>query len=386
MLLTGVVLGQLYRLDSPGAATIPAANPLALQTAERFYAAVNSLLETGDPSALRGTLHDRFVDRASDHESPASAGELEDQLLALRQSLPGIRVAASTITVQHSIVASTITFSGMTEQITESLTAGFAMTPTGYELLEIDGSKVIERWSGPAFSVPAEFETLGSTEVAGTPSFKLVDLSRLTIERFARYTVDNHDGTILIVESGSLAVAVASPETPATAAALTAGQRLEVPANTPFSLANTELEPASALLLTISVPNGGAATATFALPRELEHGVSRDVLASGSGFRPGADRTQVTMSSVQLAPGATIAAHRVAEFEMLVVAEGALDADVRDGDIGVFTEMGTVTRQSGLISLTAGQGIAVDPGAEVSYRVTGQAPATIWLVTAAPMP
>src|SRR5688572_9290932 len=93
MLLTGVVLGQLYRLDSPGAATIPAANPLALQTAERFYAAVNSLLETGDPSALRGTLHDRFVDRASDHESPASAGELEDQLLALRQSLPGIRVA-----------------------------------------------------------------------------------------------------------------------------------------------------------------------------------------------------------------------------------------------------------------------------------------------------
>jgi mannose-6-phosphate isomerase-like protein (cupin superfamily) len=92
------------------------------------------------------------------------------------------------------------------------------------------------------------------------------------------------------------------------------------------------------------------------------------------------------MSSVQLAPGATIAAHRVAEFEMLVVAEGTLDVDVRDGDIGVLTEMGTVSRQSGLISLTAGQGIAVDPGAEVSYRVTGQTPATIWLVTAAPVP
>jgi mannose-6-phosphate isomerase-like protein (cupin superfamily) len=386
MLLTGIVLGQIYTLGPAGTATVPALNPLAVQTTERFYTAVNSILETGDPSALRAILHPRFVDRSWDQEGPANSGELEDQLLALRQSLPGIRVAASTVTAEHSIVASTLAFSGTTQQITEGMTAGFAMTPTGYDLLKIDGSQVIERWAGPAFSIPAEVETLGATDVAGVPSFRLVDLSRLTIERFARHTVENHTGTILFVESGNLAVAVASPTSPASGAKLGTGQHLEVPANEPFSPMNTGIEPVSALIMSISVLNTTETIGIHASSRELEPGVSRDVLASGSEFRPGADRTQVTMSKMQLMPGAMIPAHRVAELEMLVVAEGSLDIDVHGGDIGVLTEMGTVSRQSGLITLTSGQGIAVDPGAEVAYRVTGQAPVTLWIVTATASP
>src|SRR5680860_266055 len=86
MLLTGLVVGQIYSLGAPGLATVPASNPQALRTSERFYMAVNTLLESGDASSLRAVLHPGFIDHAAGGEDPGTARDLETELLAVRAS------------------------------------------------------------------------------------------------------------------------------------------------------------------------------------------------------------------------------------------------------------------------------------------------------------
>src|SRR5687768_17140613 len=87
MLLTGFVLGQLRGLVSPGSATVPDANPMALQTATDFYEAVNAVLDSGDPAHLRAMVHPGYIDH-SQPEGAGTLGDLEASLLALREAFP----------------------------------------------------------------------------------------------------------------------------------------------------------------------------------------------------------------------------------------------------------------------------------------------------------
>jgi hypothetical protein len=389
MLLTGIVVGQLRSLGPTRSEAMPAEDPLAQRAAANYYDAVNSLLASGDAVSLRAVLHQNFVDHSGSSQDASTAHELESQLLSLSGTLPGIQITPATITVQNAVVASNVSFTGTTQQITDDLTAEFENPPPAFEMLRIADGKVIERWAGPALSAPATVDSLTSLDASEpATAFRELRFDRLTFARFAQQTVAIHAGTFLFIESGVVQYhfsteLVGKPGNEAASengGELRAGDILRIPAAEPYSLVNNGLHDATVLRLTTLFADNSSPISTT-LSNAPAPGVTRELLMSGAGIRPLQDAFQIDLLLVTLSPGAVITDHRVVEAEMLLAVDGRIEADISDGEVGVLTEQATIDRRTESLVLARGQGIAVYPKTGVAYRAASSTPATFWLVT-----
>jgi hypothetical protein len=121
--------------------------------------------------------------------------------------------------------------------------------------------------------------------------------------------------------------------------------------------------------------------ATTSGQAEAVPGLVEDLLVSGSAIRPANGPFVVHMYRVDLAPGASVTSHRIDETEMVLAVDGMIEVSTSEGEIGVLTQQGTVSRRAVSVVLANGRGMTAYPGAEVAYRSLGTFPATLWIVT-----
>jgi quercetin dioxygenase-like cupin family protein len=389
MLLTGIVLGQVYSLGSTRSLMAPVSYPDSRDTAQRFYDAMNAGLESGDTTTLRSILHPDFADHAPLNVAPRTAQDLEDTLMALGQAYPGLRLATSGMVTHGPVVASQLTRIGVQHGTVEGIPLELTTPPAGYDVLRIENGRVIERWASLAFPHPPRVEAVASLDpLAPGISPRTPKLERLTLEPYTGYEVDSHGGTIITVTSGMLNAHVTASTEQSPAVTLAARNSLAIPAHSQFQIKNADLAPATMLVLTIPPFDPGDIRkddpAFSARPESLPAGISRELLMNGMSISPGQYLLAVTMLQMVIPAGTAIANHRVAESEMLLAIDGAIEVSVQEGALTLMSGPETTSNQSGALALSAGDGIAVPAGAELAWRAIGNEPAFVVLVTVAP--
>jgi mannose-6-phosphate isomerase-like protein (cupin superfamily) len=389
MLLTGLVLGQLRNLGSPGVTAVPAAsNRQAMQAARDFYDAVNKILSSGDRVALRSILHAQFTDH-SDYHEPGTAQDLETDLLALRQTFPDLQLEPLSISAHSGIVMTNLRVTGSPHGEVAAFAIESEVVDAELELLRVEEGAVIERWASPALPWPAHVQTIGTLDnIIPMTSIRTVHLERLTLEPFAQLVVGGHLGSMLIVESGSIGVLQGSPNSvPLSDSALGAGEAIAISAGSPFNIQNSEPRPASLLIVTIAAPPSPSLTSPSPASDQPDpgSGSTRAILTDRAPIRPDQGPFQLTVKQVEIGPNTSIARHVVAEAELLLVLEGTIEAAVHTDDIIMLTDQVSVARRPGLVTIAPGQGLTVNAGTELAYRVSGATPATILLVSIDPV-
>lgn len=383
MLLTTIVVWQVMELGATKSFSATIVQSDASQTATDYYEAINSTLETGDPTALRSVLHPNFIDHTHDREESGTSQELESYLLALRSTFPGLRFTASTIIAHGPVIASTLTITGDATGTFEEIPVELEASGAGYDLLRIDDNQVIERWASPALPALPQIDSSAAIEALEPAiSPRTPRLDRLTFEQFARYKAYAHGGTILLVESGTVRVDASTGTMPGEE--LSAGDALTIHPRTSFELSNAELQASSILLLTIPLFDRADEPESSTRPAPFPPGVARDMRFSGSTIALNSDPLSISVRQIRIAPGTLISTHQVAHSEIMLVSAGGIETTVHSGAAELLNERGQNPVQSGTLVLSTGQGIKAFPGAEVAYRAAGQSPATIVLVTLAP--
>jgi hypothetical protein len=83
-------------------------------------------------------------------------------------------------------------------------------------------------------------------------------------------------------------------------------------------------------------------------------------------------------------PGSDIVADATGYVSAIAVVAGEIDVTVQDGTAFHCRADGLAATLRGHESIPAGDGVATLPGATLSYRVTGSAPATLLVLTILP--
>lgn len=390
MLLTGLVLGQLRTLSYSIPATPPAPNRLALHTATRFYAALNELLDSGDSSKLLAVLHSGFADHALSNDKPGSASDLETAMLAVRATFPDLRLQTSGTILGGDLVASILAVTGNDRVQVSGISFVAHLPDPGFDLLRVADGQIIERWASSALPEPPQVETIADLTIDGSASTTSLLIERLDFENSSGRTLSDHEGTVVIIESGSIGVRLrtygeavysGTPAVPDTGALLVAGAVSYIPAGSPFSLETSGSQTAGVLQLRIEELSSDDRSFQKTVRHVIAPGVTRELLVQGSAFRPGPGPFTLSAYMVTLSAGTSIAKHPIAESELVWVIDGHIDVDVEQGEFLLLADQGAEFHQSGILSLSAGQGIADYTGTEVSYLRTSLTPATMLLVT-----
>lgn len=401
MLLTGLVIGSLNTLDAPAptADTIPVASGATSRAAVAFYDAVDHLLETGDTSSLRRIVHPNFVDHSHLSGEPGSVESLEKYLMSIRESAPDLRFAVSEVLSQSDLIAVNLKQTGSPATTLAGLPVTFPAASSGHELLRIENELVTERWASPA--LPGSFELVATIDgLLNSGLIREPRLERLTFEPHASLDIHRQGGVVLMVESGSMRLSVLQQSPPGGSIA---GETAPVPdgSNEParvlrpgdirtiepgvaYRLWNGGAEPASLLSLTIFQTTAANHYSTGQNTLGQGSGIYRDLLSSGASIRPYHGPFDLHAGHAVAAPGTTIPSHMVGEIELLFVTSGTVEATIHDGFVFSVTESQSLTTYKDTTAVKPNSAISAWHGTELEYRVTGEVPATFWLITISP--
>jgi mannose-6-phosphate isomerase-like protein (cupin superfamily) len=224
--------------------------------------------------------------------------------------------------------------------------------------------------------------------VSGGPTILLVDSGLLTVE-LGRTSADSARVIRATEPSGQLL--------PGGAVTLGAGDALLLTAGGTYRVRSEGSTPAGAL--TVWAANqtvvSGLSPADHRAAIPSGQGQSTGTPASAATPAPAAGDVSivlpdgaaiVTIGRVALAPGASLARHRVANAELALVDAGRLDLTIEDGTASVrAAPVGEMTVE-GSIMLAAGDRVLVDGGTTVAYRNEGSETLVLVLITIGPAP
>ena len=399
-LTTGIALARLV-FDAPNKPSSSPTTGPEVMLVQRFYAAVNESLQTGNTDELVDIVAEDIVEhpiRAG--TSPGRAG-LVETVTALRATFPNLhlvfeelRAAGNQVTARVRVEGSNGGFLGIPIDVSRA--------PWGpIDLFRIEGGVVVEHWGVPpadALFVPLSQAPIS---VPNDPR-RSIALERREFAPDATWSGEVTGGPVVIIgQSGSMTVSVDGSDTPAllvhkplpggtqasepigdgVIATLVPGDLLVLPQATRFTAGNWGPAVAAILLLTLDVPAvpGGAQTAD-ALP---PGGVTRSPQALGpaAAISPSA---VVRVGRMTLGPGTELPSHPAAGPELLVVEGGTLVLTA-DQELA-WVRHGSDPESSGthLASVEMGDGATVSPGAVATYRNASQAPVTVLLLTILP--
>ncbi|MGD9711080.1 MAG: ester cyclase [Thermomicrobiales bacterium] len=394
MLLTGIVVGQLSSIAVSGPHPQPGPVTNAADTAHRFYAALNTTIQTGDSSDLRALLHNDFADHSSPQQS-GSADDLVAQLIALRQAFPGLRMTASAMVVHNDLVTSSLAASG---QITS--TAGDlqidAESTGGYDLLRVVGSKVMERWSSPGLPFAATMTSIALTDlVSEAISGRRLKVEQIEIAPGDHLAVVEHQGTVIVIEAGTIGLTLSgaasrsqmtsagggSPAGIEPRGGRGAGEIIAISPADSYRLSNRAPETARLLHITLTKAtlgyDGDIKSDQLSLSSQKP-----DVNAQHVVDFFGAEQNQIVLHLVHLGPRARITGRHIFEMEFLVVVHGTVDATATIGELDHWNQSLPGTLSDDQVPRV----IAAPSNAVVNYLSDGQSPATFLLISVLPVP
>jgi hypothetical protein len=382
-LLAGVLIGQLRQLDITADEPAPLLASQHIETVDDFYAAIDHLLQTGDPGPLRAMTAPNFVhhDRLEDAEwSPA---DVERDLLLLRDAVPGLRIEATRVTGSRELVAVETRLTG----VADPTIAGMSLDPRflgeDYELLRVQNGRIAERWTGlgEAHRIRAIARFAG---VHDEPRVRQAVVERLIWDPIARLEdAGQHHGIIVVVETGTLHLM--EPEAGNRPERSAPGDLQVVEPETAFALWSPGQEPATALVFSTRLL---APTPVYQTPPPIQatNGeVTRSLLARDVTSEPATGAFEFVVSRATVAPGAIVPVHRVQESEMLLIEQGEIEATIIEGEVWGRRAVGlTAPYSKGSDAFEPGESVVVTGGSAVTHRVTGMGPAAFWLITLGP--
>ncbi len=149
-LATGVVLlGLAATLSSSGQPVAAGASPAEAVTAVRaFYAAVNEVLRTGNPTPLESVVAPALVEHADRPGLPSGQVGLVRYLAALRAAYPTLRFEVDDLLADGGQVSARVTATSDPDRPLPDGAAPPAAAWHGVDIFRVEDGRVSERWSG----------------------------------------------------------------------------------------------------------------------------------------------------------------------------------------------------------------------------------------------
>jgi len=198
------MLASSVLLPMPDAAEVSVLG--GTEVVQRFYAAVNETIATGNPAALQRVVTPSFVEENPlPGVDPGRAG-LEDYLIALHDSVPGLRLVADVIVTSADQVMTRVQVRH--EPTSATLPAAFGERRAVWSPIEVfrvaDGV-VVGRWGhtdGLTLARPLAEETLELP----IPTPRVISSERVTLAPGARWDAPRVGPRLLFLEEGALDV------------------------------------------------------------------------------------------------------------------------------------------------------------------------------------
>ena len=242
---------------------------------ERFYAAVNETIATGNPTALRSVVNPSFADETPfPGVSPGRDG-LEAYLATLHVADPGLRLEPRVIFASpQQVVAQVAVTHGATVAPQPATLGEQQAVWSPVEVLRVADGVVVGRWGhtdGLAFAHPLAAAALELQ----VPTPHVIGLARVTQEPGTRWDAARVTGPRLLIVQHGVVEVQAVPGPPAAAppgattsivasyagrmrpplrATLGAGQTWEAPAGAVTSATNTGSAESQVLVVTFAEP------------------------------------------------------------------------------------------------------------------------------------
>ena len=173
---------------------------------------------------------------------------------------------------------------------------------------------------------------------------------------------------------------VAGPAEIVTSATVTL-DRMEavlLPAGTRFRMWDSGNGDATMLVLEFGPPISGGVS-----PPLIES--LGETLWSGISLKGVGNRLTLSFGHATLAPQAMLSSEQVRGMELTWVSGGSIDMAASGGEARVRDASGVRSQlDDGHALLQAGDAGAAGPGSEISYRVAGNTPATVWFFSLVP--
>lgn len=345
--------------------------PARTDVVERFYAAVNEAIATGDPAALRSVVNPSYADENPlPGVSPGRDG-LEAYLATLHDADPGLRLEPRVLFASaQEVVAEVAVAHGPAVAVPPAFGAQQAVW-SPLEVLRVADGVVVGRWGhtdGLVLARPLAAEALDLQ----VPTPHVIGLARVTQAPGTRWDAPRVTGPrLLLLQQGVVeAQAVldptvtASPGTMTSVDASNAG-RVRPPIRTTLGAGQTWLAPAGALTSTVNTGSSeshllvvsftGPQIPDFAAPpaRPLATGVTMQVLAGDLATGIASGPVRIALEQIALTPQASLT---------LASTEGPIMVAVETGQVEA-TAWGTawLRRQRNGMSSSVRAAIALDP-------------------------
>ena len=293
------------------------------EVVERFYAAVNETLATGNLATLQHVVNPSFADENPLPGVPAGRAGLEAYLVALHHTIPGLRLEAEVITAGYYQVVARVQV--RQDSAAPTVPAAFGEQRAVWSPIEgfrVANGMVVSRWGhtdGLTLVQPLAAQTLELP----IPTPRVVSLMRVTQAPGTRWDAPRVAGPRLLVLQdgvldvqavpGSAAEAARDADANAMASAseradtpqrvmLAAGTSWQVPAGAHLNTTNAGSAESQFLVVTFSeppIPNAAAPEAA-----SLSFGVGVQVLAGDLASNLGTGAVRVTMEQMAFAPDA----------------------------------------------------------------------------------
>lgn len=402
-LIVGLLAGQVGPLAPAAGWTPPRADT---RVAQRFYAALDELFVSGDPTALRAAVAPSYADHALPAGIGASGGDLERTALAVRGVYPGVRLTAVDLVAGDDRIFARLSITGPGDGTFVGIPAKLAGAWPTIETLRIAGSAVAERWAGD--DTKPLLENQGRAAIAAPPIRRqVVALAKLTIPPARRSTVVDGPGVVR-VERGPLVMTVdrfssepiaftlGAPDAAESVSLVRGDRRLlptgaivPLPPKARVSFSNDGDEIASAIVMALSPVEAsyeGSIVAKGLAAAQSSDLATPQIVAGGFATllaEQGVDRLDVAIGTLTVGPGASLPIFGAPGATLIAIDAGALSVAVTTGSAWWRAEDG-ISHDIAAEALASGGGVSIDAGSAIVLRNDGSDPTIAQILTIIP--
>jgi SnoaL-like polyketide cyclase len=388
-LATGLtVLGLAATFRAPGGEDRTPTDPAALAVVDRFYAAANVVLRTGDPAVLDTIVAPGFVDHNPAPGTVPDRAGLGRVLAARHATFPGERLVVDHALATGDEVAVRVHAEAAAGGAFLGLPLPVAAGDWGpLETFRAAGEQIVERWGSPASPLFAEplWQTPSSGIGGGTARTTVFLERRVYAPGDADGLGDDAAARIFCVEAGTLTASgeATDPQAGGRAAPLPSlvGRAGTVPSGTEFTPADLRHPADLTAGDLVAIPptgrlathNGGTTAAVavvvaLAPPDRLPAGSATTARVSAETVLP--TTGAVAAGRLVLAPGTTLD---------LSLAAGTILAVVEAGELEVAPPIAGGATATGQ-TVAAGDGTAVRAGVGGRWRSASSDPVVLFVV------
>lgn len=384
--LTAFAVGQLGMLmtNQPAATDSRAAGaPDAEATVRAFYLGIGSWVTSGD-RALEQTVAPEFIDHGMAGEPAHDRAAFFSNLTSIHNTMPGLRLEITRIEAAGTIVSVDLT--GSYGSIAPMLGWSLALPAQVEfrEILRIDGHRIAERWHTNDLW-PYGFWPVDLSLPVGAEAFRQPSIQEFELDPHTAAGLRATGTVVVLAESGALFVDQSGRDL--------AG--LEQPVYAPIEEGAVRVFEAAGI---VQVRNETGSAARFwtvsldqvfppRLPADTDPSVHPLGIQKIAGVSiaiqiPG-NEVELSVRGITLPLGAELNTDG-AVMHAIAVLGGELQVASDDGTVFYRLDSSRYRAVGGGETATAGQGFAVGSDGSATFRVTGDGPVRLLLLTVGP--